>query len=80
MSSSEKFFKILSSALEKGIITTQDIKKNLKNNFEFEKDKFIKKFDLVTREEFEILKKIVKNQDKVLKKIKKKKIKKVKKP
>ena len=73
MSSSEKFFKILSSALEKGIITTQDIKKNLKNNFEFEKDKFIKKFDLVTREEFEILKKIVKNQDKVLKKIKKKK-------
>lgn len=73
MSSSEKFFKILSSALEKGIITTQDIKKNLKNNFEFEKDKFIKKFDLVTREEFEILKKIVKNQDKVLKNIKKKK-------
>ena len=73
MTSSEKFFKILSSALEKGIITTQDIKKNLKNNFEFEKDNFIKKFDLVTREEFEILKKIVKNQDKLLKEIKKKK-------
>ena len=75
MTSSEKFFKILSSALEKGIITTQDIKKNLKNNFEFEKDNFIKKFDLVTREEFEILKKIVKNEDKLLKEIKKKKLK-----
>ena len=44
------------------------------------KDKIINQLNLVTRAEFEVLKKIVQNQDKIIKELKKNtKIKKVKK-
>ena len=42
-------------------------------DLKFQKDKLISKLDLVTREEFEILKKIVQKQDTIIKKIIKKK-------
>ena len=79
MSKSEKILKIISSLIENGILTSQDIKKEISTDFKFKKDKIINKLELVSRKEFEVLKKIVQNQDATIKKIlKSKKIKKVK--
>jgi len=78
MSNSEKILKTISSLIESGILTTKDIKKELSTDFKFKKEKIINKLQLVTREEFEVLKKIVQKQDILIKKLQKKKIKKVK--
>ena len=80
MSNSEKILKTLSSIIEGGILTSKDIRKELSNDLKFKKDKIISKLDLVSREEFEVLKKIVQKQDSIIKKLQKhKKTKKVKK-
>ena len=81
MNNSEKILKSLSSLIENGILTSQDIKKEISTDFKFKKEKIINKLELVSRKEFEILKKIVQKQDILIKKlIKNKKTKKVKKP
>ena len=80
MSNSEKILKSLSSLIENSILTSKDIKKEMSTDLKFTKDKIINKLDLVSREEFEVLKKIIQKQDKVIKKLtKSKKSKKVKK-
>ena len=80
MKNSEKILKALSSMIENGILTSKDIQKEISNDFKFKKDIIINKLDLISREEFEILKKIVQKQDLLLKKIlKNKKTKKAKK-
>ena len=80
MSNSEKILKSLSSLIENGILTSKDIKKELSTDLKFKKDKIINKLQLVSREEFEILKKIVQKQDTIIKKLlKDKKTKKAKK-
>ena len=80
MSNSEKIFKSLSGLIENGILTSKDIKKEISTDLKFTRDKVINKLDLVSREEFEVLKKIVQKQDAIIKKLlKNKKIKKVKK-
>ena len=76
MKNSEKILKLISSFVENGILTSQDAKKEILNNLKFKKDEIIDKLDLVPRQEFEILKKIILKQDKEIKKLKK--IKKVK--
>ena len=81
MSNSEKILKSLSSLIENGILTSKDIKKEISTDLKFKKDKIFSKLELISREEFEVLKKIVQKQDKIIKKlVKTKKIKKVKKP
>ena len=80
MSNTEKILKSLSSLIESGILTSKDIKKELSTDWKFKKDKIINKLELVSREEFDVLKKIVQKQDAIIKKlIKNKKIKKAKK-
>ena len=80
MNNSEKILKTLSSLIEKGILNSKDIKKEISTDFKFKKDKIINKFDLVSKEEFVVLKKIVQKQDAIIKKLmKSNKIKKVKK-
>tara|TARA_B100000963_G_C22622599_1_gene670730 strand:- start:1297 stop:1542 length:246 start_codon:yes stop_codon:yes gene_type:complete len=79
MKNTEKILKSLSSLIENGILTTNDIKKELSTDLKFQKDKLINKLQLVSREEFEILKKMVQKQDNVIKKLlKNKKTKKAK--
>ena len=79
MKNSEKILKTISSLIENGILTSKDIKKELSTDFEFKKNKIIDKLNLVSREEFEVLKKIVQKQDAIIKKIiKNKKTKKAK--
>ena len=80
MSNSEKFLKTLSSLLENGILTSKDLQKEISNDLKFKKDKLINKLELVSRQEFEVLKRIVEKQGLIIKKLsKKKKTKKVKK-
>ena len=71
MSNSEKILKSLSSLIENGILTSKDIKKEIFTDLKFTRDKIINKLDLVSREEFEVLKKIVQKQDEVIKKLSK---------
>ena len=73
MKNSEKILKSLTSLIENGILTSKDIKKEISNDLKFTKDKIINNFDLVSREEFEVLKKIVQKQDAVIKKLTKNK-------
>ena len=79
MSNSEKILKSLSSLIENGILTSKDIKKEITTDLKFKKDKIVNKLELVSREEFEVLKKLVQKQDLIIKKLIKKKIKKAKK-
>ena len=77
---SEKILKSLSSLIENGILTSKDIKKEISTDLRFQKDKIFSRLQLVTREEFDVLKKIVQKQDIIIKKLlKNKKIKKAKK-
>ena len=81
MKNSEKILKSISSLIENGILTSKDIKKEISTDLKFKKDKIINKLELVSREEFEVLKKIVQKQDATIKKlIKNKKTKKAKRP
>lgn len=63
MSDKEKILKTLSSLLETGILTANDVKKELLTNLKFKKDGIVSKLDLVSREEFNALKKLVEKQD-----------------
>ena len=79
MSNSKKILKSLSSLIENGILTSKDIKEEISTDLKFKKDKIINKLELISREEFEVLKKIVQKQDAIIKKLlKNKKTKKVK--
>ena len=73
MSNSEKILKVLSNLIESGVLSSKDLKKEISNEFKFKKDKIVNKLELVSRQEFEILKKIVQKQDATIKKILKKK-------
>ena len=73
MSNSEKILKTLSSLIENGILTSKDIKNEISTDLKFKKDKLISKLDLVSREEFEVVKKLVQKQDAIIKRLSKKK-------
>ena len=72
MSDKEKILKTLSSLLEAGILTANDVKKELITNLKFRKDDIVSKLDLVSREEFDVLKKLVEKQDTKIKQLSKK--------
>jgi BMFP domain-containing protein YqiC len=73
MNNSEKILKTISTLIENGILTSKDIKKEISTDFKFKKDKIINKLQLVSRDEFEVLKKIVQKQDAIIKKLEKNK-------
>ena len=73
MKNSEKILKTISNLIENGILTSKDIQKELTTDLKFQKDKIINKLDLVSREEFEVLKKIVFKQGLIIEKLKNKK-------
>ena len=79
MRNSEKLLKAISSLIENGILSSKDIKKEISTDLKFTRDKLINKLQLVSREEFEVLKKLTQKQEvKIRKLLKKKKIKKAK--
>ena len=73
MSNSDKILKTLSHLIENSILTSKDIREEMITDLKFKKDKIISKLNLVSREEFEVLKKIIEKQDQEIKKLKKKK-------
>ena len=73
MNSSEKILKLISNFVETGILTSQDAKKELINNLKFKRDDLIDKLELVSREEFNVLKKIIEKQQKQINSLKKNK-------
>ena len=80
MKSSEKLLKILSSLIESGILSSKDIKQEISTDLKFTRDKLINKLQLVSREEFEVLKKVTQKHELTIKKLlKNKRIKKAKK-
>jgi len=73
----KEFLSLLSEVIKNGVLTTQDLKKEVFTNMQFQKNSLINKFQLVSKEEFNILKKIVQKQQKQIENLlKKKKIKK----
>ncbi len=79
MDNSQKFLKMLSDFIEAGILTSQDLKKELLTSVKFKKESLVNNLDLVTREEFTILKKLIEKQQKEIQNLKKNKLRKFKK-
>jgi len=73
MNSSEKILKLISNFIETGILTSQDAKKELINNLKFKREELIDKLQLVSREELNILKKIIEKQQKQIEALRKNK-------
>ena len=73
MNNSEKILKMVSKLIETGVLTSQDVAKSIITSAKFNKEKIANKLDLVTREEFDVLKKIIAKQQKEILNLKKKK-------
>ena len=73
MNNSEKILKIVSKLIETGVLTSQDLAKSFITSAKFNKEKIANKLDLVTREEFDVLKKVIAKQQKEIVNLKKKK-------
>ena len=75
----EKYNKLLrniTELIERGLFTSKDLKKEVENMIKFRMEVMANKLNLVSREEFEVQKKIIEKLEKKLNKIKFKKIKK----
>ena len=73
MDNSQKILKMISSFIEAGILTSQDLKKELFTSIKFKKENLASKLDLVTRDEFIVLKKLIEKQQREINNLKKKK-------
>ena len=70
----EKYNKLLrniTDLVEKGLFTSRDLKKEVENSLKFKIESITNKLNLVSREEFEVQKKIIEKLQKDLAKIKK---------
>jgi len=73
----EKYNKLLrniSGLIEKGVFSSKDLKKQIEDIIKLKLENAATRLNLVSREEFEIQKKVVENLKKDLIKIKKKKL------
>ena len=71
-----KILKNLAELVEKGLFSSKDLKKEIENSLKFIVENIVNKLNLVSREEFEVQKKIIKKRIKnKVKKNKKKTIK-----
>ena len=72
----EKYNKLLrniTELLEKGLFTSKDLKKDVEDSLKFKMEIIANKLNLVSREEFEVQKKMIEKMQKDLVKIKNKK-------
>ena len=75
----EKYNKLLrniTELIEKGLFTSDDLKREIENSLKFKMEIIANKLNLVSREEFEIQKKIIEKMQKKLDKLKTQKVKK----
>ena len=71
-----KFLRNISELIEKGLFTSKNLKKEVENEFKFQLENMVGKLNLVSREEFEIQKKLIEKLQKNLARLKVKKNKK----
>ena len=65
-----KFLRNITELIEKGLFTSKDLKKEFENALKFKVENITNKLNLVSREEFEVQKKIIEKLRKEFKKIK----------
>ena len=73
MNNSQKIIKMISAFIEAGVLSSQDLKKELLTSIKFNKENLASKLDLVKKDEFIILKKIIEKQQKEINLLKKNK-------
>jgi len=71
-----KFLRKITGLIEKGLFTSKDLKKEVENALKFQAENIVNKLNLVSREEFEVQKKIIIKLQRDLIKLKMKKRKK----
>jgi len=69
----DQFLGNVAELIEKGLFTTKDLKKELEEALKFKIENLTNKLNLVSREEFEVQKKIINKLQIDLKKLKRKK-------
>ena len=74
-----KFLRDITKLIEKGLFASKDIKKDIEKTIRFKMDNIVNQLNLVSREEFEVQKKLVEKLQKDMNKYNKK-TKKAKKP
>ena len=74
-----KFLRDITKLIEKGLFASKDIKKDIEKTIRFKMDNIVNQLNLVSREEFEVQKKLIEKLQKDMKKYNKK-TKKAKKP
>ena len=68
-----KFLRNITELIEKGLFTSQDLKKGVGNALKFKAENIANKLNLISREEFEVQKKRIEKLQKDLIKLKTKK-------
>ena len=76
MEKRNKFLRNIAELIEKGLFSSKDLKKEMESAIKFKVENIANRLNLVSREEFEIQKKMLEKLQKDLMKIKNKKIKK----
>ena len=59
MEKSNKFLRNIAELIEKGLFSSKDLKKEVQNTLKFQVDNIANRLNFVSREEFEIQKKII---------------------
>ena len=59
MEKSSKFLRNIAELIEKGLFSSKDLKKEVQNTLKFQVDNIASRLNFVSREEFEIQKKII---------------------
>ena len=65
-----KLLRNITELIEKGLLTSKDLRKEVENSLKFSMESMANKLNLVSREEFEVQKKTIEKLEKDLKKIK----------
>ena len=73
MEKDNKFLRNIAELIENGLFTSKELKNEAENALKFKIENIARKLNLVSREEFEVQKKIIEKLDKRISKIKKKK-------
>ena len=58
------FLRNITKLIETGLFTSKDIKKDMEETFKFKLENIVNQLNLVSREEFEVQKKIIKKLEK----------------
>ena len=64
-----KFLRNIAELIEKGLFTSKDLKKEVENALKFELENIVNRLNLVSREEFEVQKKLIEKLQKDLTKV-----------